>query len=140
MKNKNYIIASVIIIIFTTSAFFLGSYTSKNKGIEMRKTGQFGIPDNGNMPRFDRTGSGSPSNGRMIQGKLVNGEVLSNDGTVMSVKLDNGGSKIIITSQNTKFNKIIEANIKDVSIGKSVMVTGESNPDGSMTANNIQIR
>lgn len=142
MKKKNYIIVSIIIVLLTSSAYFLGSATSKNKNVESKieKTGRMGFSPNGDMPSFDRSNTGGTSGKRMFQGKFVNGEVISNDGTVMTIKLENGGSRIVLTSQATKFNKNIEANIQDVSAGKTVMITGESNPDGSMIANNIQIK
>ncbi|KKQ70846.1 MAG: hypothetical protein UT33_C0015G0014 [Candidatus Peregrinibacteria bacterium GW2011_GWC2_39_14] len=73
-------------------------------------------------------------------GGFVNGEVLSKDDKSITIKLNNGGSRIILLSGTTKVMKDSEGAIGDVAVGSNVMITGAVNADGSMNAQSIQIR
>ncbi|HBB02699.1 MAG: hypothetical protein US89_C0005G0112 [Candidatus Peregrinibacteria bacterium GW2011_GWF2_38_29] len=73
-------------------------------------------------------------------GGFVNGEVLSKDDKSITIKLNNGGSRIILLSGTTNVMKDTEGTIGDVAVGSNVMITGAVNADGSMNAQSIQIR
>ncbi|MEW6610236.1 MAG: biotin/lipoyl-binding protein [Patescibacteria group bacterium] len=64
------------------------------------------------------------------------------DGIIVDVgvKLQDGGSKIIILSDATKVTKTDEGTVNDLTVGTRVAVTGTSNSDGSVSAQTIQIR
>lgn len=69
----------------------------------------------------------------------VAGEILSVDEKSLTVKLADGSSKIILLSGKTTLNKAAEATTSDLKIGLRVAVFGTVNPDGSVTAQNVQI-
>ena len=69
----------------------------------------------------------------------VRGEIISQDETSITVKLPDGSSKIVLISENTEINKATEGSIDDLGTGEQVMVIGQTNSDGSITAQNIQL-
>ncbi|KKT35666.1 MAG: hypothetical protein UW24_C0005G0014 [Parcubacteria group bacterium GW2011_GWA2_44_12] len=72
--------------------------------------------------------------------QFISGEVLSKDEQSVTIKLPNGGSKIVFYSTVTEIIKTAEGTADDISIGQSITVNGETNQDESITAKNIQIR
>lgn len=71
---------------------------------------------------------------------FINGEVLSKDAQSLTVKLPDGGSKMVLFSTSTMIGKSSTGTVDDLMIGGNVMVNGETNSDGSVTARNIQVR
>lgn len=70
---------------------------------------------------------------------FLSGEVIAKDGKSLTIKLPNGGTKIVFFSDSTQVSKTIEASINEIEIGKQIMVRGEENSDGTFTARTIQI-
>lgn len=69
----------------------------------------------------------------------VNGEVLSSDEDSVTVKTQDGGSKIVLYTEKTMINRASVAEKTDIKAGETVMIMGTENADGSMTAQNIQL-
>ena len=57
----------------------------------------------------------------------------------VTVKLMDGTSKIVLFSDKTEINKAQQAQTADLKVGEKVMVMGQENSDGSVTAQNIQL-
>jgi len=73
------------------------------------------------------------------ESNFLNGEVIIKDEQSLTLKVPDGGSKIIFFSDSTVISKITEGSIDDIEIGKQIMITGEQNSDGSYTAKTIQL-
>ncbi|OGM10534.1 hypothetical protein A2Z67_03010 [Candidatus Woesebacteria bacterium RBG_13_36_22] len=71
---------------------------------------------------------------------FLNGEVIGKDEQSLTLKMPDGGSKIVFFSGSTKILKTTDGSIDDIGIGEQIMVSGEQNSDGSYTAQTIQER
>jgi hypothetical protein len=94
-----------------------------------------------NMQNFrDRTqgqGTAQPGN-RMIGGGVI-GEIIKMDDQSLTVKGQDGSSKIVFYSDTTKISKSAQGTKTDLINGTQVIVNGTQNSDGSYTAANIRI-
>ena len=118
----------IVVLLIGAGAFYGGMLYSKSQG---------GI---GNFHNFNgqRPGNNVRANGAG-QG-FTNGEILSADDKSVTVKLPDGGSKIIFFSGTTEISKSVTGVPADLTAGLNVMASGTTNSDGSITAKTIQIR
>lgn len=129
-KNKKTIGAIVVAIVIAGVFFYAGmSYGGNNVRAAIVARGS-GVGRNG------ATGA----NFRGNSGGLVAGEVLSQSDQSFVVKLRDGGSKIVFWATSTPITKSATGTSQDLKIGEQVVVTGTPNPDGSVTAQSIQLR
>lgn len=131
MKNLNLILG-VLIIIAGAGGFWGGMkyQQSKQPAFFRQFTGQTG----GNQQ-----GARNGVNGNRLGFRPVNGEISGVDDKSVTVKLQDGSSKIVILSEKTLINKADEAQKEDLKVGTTIMVIGQENSDGSVTAQNIQL-
>src|SRR4030043_1252872 len=87
--------------------------------------------------RGERQGLGN--NQRPAGLAMVRGEIISQDEKSITVKLPDESSKIVLISENTKINKASEGSLADLKTGEQVMINGQTNSDGSVSATNVQV-
>lgn len=138
MKNKLIVIFIIAIIIIGGGSFYGGMKYGQSKSN--------GAPANfRNMTAAQRQqlfGSSQAwvAGGRANSGGFVNGQIIAKDDKSITVKTPDGGSKIIFLAGSTQISKSVSGAVADLNNGQEVMVNGTTNSDGSITANNIQIR
>jgi hypothetical protein len=130
--NKNIIIIAIIVALVSGGIGVFGGMKIQEKQTQNNFSQRMG--------NFNRNGQNVPTGGaRGLAGRPISGEILSQDTNGITVKLTDGSSKIIILSGTTVINKASEGTKEDLTTGTKVMVTGQDNSDGSVTAQNIQI-
>jgi hypothetical protein len=129
MKKENLKILLIILalVIGGGVGFFAGMkyQQSKQRNLARQFFGQMG----------GRQGAGA----NRLGFRPVNGEIIAADEKSITVKLQDGSSKIVIVSEMTQINKAEQATKEDLKVGEKVAVFGQENSDGSVTAQNIQI-
>ena len=70
---------------------------------------------------------------------MISGEIIDKDETSITIKQADESTKIILLSENTEINKTSEGLADDLKTGEAVMIFGQENPDGSISAANIQL-
>ncbi len=81
-------------------------------------------------------------NGRvgMNAGGIVFGEIISKNETGVTVKMQDGSTKITLIDSNAQIMKSSAGSLTDLLVGTTISVTGTTNSDGSVTAQTVQIR
>lgn len=133
---KKYIVWVLLLIIVGSSAFFGGMKYQQNKQPKFNR--MFNIQGG----QREQIQQGQRGQGQ-LQGRAgfrpLSGEIISSDGKSITVKLQDGSSKIVILPEKLQINKASEATKADLKVGETVMVSGTENTDGSVTAQNIQL-
>ena len=83
-----------------------------------------------------------PNGARRAQsgGGFAAGEIITRDATSVTIKMQDGSTKIVLVSPSTQVTKSASGTLDDLSQGTNVVVTGTGNSDGSVTAESVQIR
>ncbi|KKU48460.1 hypothetical protein A3H10_00675 [Candidatus Uhrbacteria bacterium RIFCSPLOWO2_12_FULL_46_10] len=142
--NKILITGAVLIII-GGGAFYGGMRYAESKRPQGRGVGASQNLQNMSAEQrqqmIQQFRNGSPNGRRDVAGgEFINGEIIGKDDQSVTIKLRDGGSKIIFLSGSTNIGKTVEGSAGDLEVGKQVMVNGTANSDGSITAESIQIR
>ena len=127
MKNKNMIITILLLIVVASGAFFAGMKYQQKKIPSFAGQFAYGQDQRNGLQRF---GNGF---------RPVNGQIIGSDDKSITVKLQDGSSKIVLFSDTTQINKADTATKEDLKEGDTVSVFGTDNSDGSITAQNIQL-
>jgi len=88
-----------------------------------------------------RPGPGQRSGAPNVKGgSMTDGEIIAKDDKSVTVKTQDGSTKIVYFTDSTTVAKQAEGSSSDLTSGVKVMVNGQTNSDGSIAASNIQIR
>ncbi|MDD5721120.1 MAG: hypothetical protein PHT16_01580 [Candidatus Pacebacteria bacterium] len=131
MKKKIIVSVIVGVIIVGGGSFYAGTkYASSSRAPEANFTSQM---------RGSQSGFGMGMRGGQGLGGVTMGEIISKDGTSITVKLPNGGSRIVFFTGKTAITKNITGSIADLVVNENVVVNGSANTDGSINAQTIQL-
>lgn len=123
MKQNNLIIILIIAVFVGGIGFYAGTQYQKNNSGQQFGNRQFG----------------QRNNGQNANARGIRGEVVDIDDQGITVKLSDGSTKIVFVSDKTSINKAAQAAKADLKTGEEVLVFGQQNADGSVTAQNIQL-
>lgn len=141
MRKELILIIIVAMLVVGAGAFYGGMKYGQSAGSFYRENFQSFSAEQRQQMFQGRIGAGEPGGmGRGAGSNFVSGEVISKDDQSVTVKTADGGSKIVFFSDSTQISKTADGSISDVEVGKTVMVSGKANQDGSITAQSIQIR
>ena len=142
---KNISTTTIIIAIVALGAgFSLGMVYQKGKAPKMVAFGNgtfaAGVArgEGRGEIRGGNQGNGQGA-GRMNIMRPVLGEIISSDDKSITVKLNDGSSKIVLLSDSTSISKAADVQKTDLKVGEKVSVFGQTNSDGSVSAQNIQL-
>lgn len=133
MNNK--ILTIIIVILVGVGTFFAGTKYQESKSPTFAR--QF--TNNGQETRMNGQFQGNGNNTNRMGFRPVMGEIISSDDKSITVKMQDGSSKIVLVSDSTDINKADKANKEELKVGEKVSVFGTSNSDGSVTAQSIQL-
>lgn len=133
MKN-NQIFLVLVLLAVVVGAFYGGMKYQQNQSMSLNGGGN--IPNG--IRGMGREGVGIAGN-RNGGFRPVNGDIISADSTSITVKLPDGSSRIVLITDKTTINKAAAATKVDLISGEKVAVFGNTNADGSVTAQSIQL-
>ena len=136
MSKKIIMIGLISVVVIAGGAFYGGIIYAKSKSSRMVFT-------SGNLQNLtpeQRQQFMQRGGTRGANGGFVDGEIISKDDKSITVKMQDGNTKIIFLADSTTIGKTTDGTKDDLTQGKQVIINGTSNTDGTITAQNIQIR
>jgi len=131
MKKVSLNLLVIIVLVAAGVSFYGGTkYSAGGNNAVKSSQNQGGNGDGGFR---GRNGGGQGNN-------VVAGDILAKDDKSVTVKMRDGGSKIVFFSDSTEVMKSVKGTRDDLEVGKTLMSIGKPNPDGSFTAYSIQLR
>ena len=145
MKIQSIVFSCVVVLLLLGGAFYGGMRYDRVKN--PLPSGGFASMANltpaerqARAQQFGTNGAGRQRGTQAGGGGFTSGEIIAKDDQSVTLKLVDGGSKIIFFSGDTKVTKSVDGAMGDVQMGANVVVSGSANQDGSITAQSIQIR
>ncbi|MCX6731564.1 MAG: hypothetical protein NTX55_01075 [Candidatus Parcubacteria bacterium] len=130
--NKKLLIIFIAVVVVGGGAFYGGmKYQTSNPPT--------GGPQRAQMLGANAGGFRNRAGGQQGNG-FLSGEIIAKDDKSITLKSNDGSSKIVFFSGTTAITKTATSSLKDIEIGKTALVGGKQNSDGSLTAETIQLR
>ena len=132
MKNALIVPVAAALIVGAGAGFFGGMKFQQSQPGQFRgMMGTQGARTNRGGQPFGQGGAGG-MNGAF-------GEIISKSDTSVTLKLRDGGSRILFFSATVPVTKSVPGAVTDLVVGANVSARGTTNADGSVTAQSIQI-
>jgi hypothetical protein len=137
MKNKSVIVTIVVAVVVGVGGFFGGMQYQKSK---TPIPGRFDNLTAAQRAQFGNRAGRSGTPGGAGGGGFISGSIISKDDKSITVKDQSGSTKIVYFSDSTTIAKSDKGSASDLISGQQVIISGKANSDGSIAADNIQIR
>jgi uncharacterized protein (UPF0333 family) len=129
MKRWLIPVVAVVVIAVGVGCFFGGRAT-----VSTTAKVPAGFPTNGSIP------SGANGTRGNRAGNVVFGSIIANDGTSITVKTQDGSTKIVNFSGSTTISKSTTGSASDLTVGQEVTVSGSTDSaTGTVTASTISV-
>jgi len=126
---KNNIFSFILIAVISLGVgFYAGIWYQKNQ--QQSRFSQFGTRNFSGQNQASRFGTGT---------RPVSGQIIKKEADSITVKTQNGSTRIVFFTDKTNIGKTTKAEISDLKENETVFIVGQENSDGSITAQNIQI-
>lgn len=126
---KNNLIFYILVGVISLGVGFYGGILYQ-KNTQQQRFSQFGM-SGGRQGQFQ---------GRFNNGtRPVSGKIIKKDQDSITIKTQNGSTRLILLSSQTTVSKSQKTTIDELKENENVFVIGQENSDGSITAENIQI-
>ncbi len=138
MNIKIILVFIGVVIIFGVGSFYGGMKYGESKTPQ-------GLSQAQRQQRLQQMGTGTAGfsggrTGNQSGAGFVNGDIIAKDNQSITVKMQDGSSKIVFYSGTTEISKFASGASSDLEVGKTVTINGTANQDGSLTAKSIQLR
>lgn len=131
--KKNYIVIGLILVVILAVSFMSGIKFQQSKNTTS-------FQDGGTSNRLFQGGQRQGGQVTQRQGFRSNvGEILSIDEETITIKMNDGSTKLILTPKNVTISKYENVDKTELKVGERIAVMGSENSDGSVTASNVQI-
>ncbi|MCX6763072.1 MAG: DUF5666 domain-containing protein [Candidatus Moranbacteria bacterium] len=145
MQNKKMLVMVIVaMVVIGGVAFYGGTAYEKSslskQGLLRSANGGSGGGNRQGGAAGGRAFSGGQGGPNGAQGDFTSGQIMSKDDKSITVKTRDGGSKIVFFSDSTTVGKSVSGSASDLASGQQVMASGKNNSDGTLSADNIQIR
>lgn len=143
---KKTILAVIITAVIVGAGAFYGGMKydkSKNSASNLSAAAFANLSPQERQARLQQMGAngqGIEQRSNRTNGGFVSGQIIAKDDKSITIKMQDGSSKIVFFSDSTSVMKSDSGNAADLANGQQVTITGTANQDGSVTAQNIQIR
>jgi hypothetical protein len=134
MAKNSLILTIVAVVIVGVLGFYGGIQYQKSQRVSFSE----GTPTQG-MPTGASQQGRAGKQGNAGGSTPVSGEITSVDKSTITIKTQDGSSKIIIYSISTKVNKTSEGSTSDLKVGEKVTAIGLEGSDGAVTAQSISV-
>lgn len=142
MDKKTIIAVCIIAALIGGGAFYGGMRYAQNKTSVQSSRGNFqdlrNLSPEEQQARLQQMGGAQ--RGSRTNGDIPAGEIITKDDTSITIKLRDGGSKIVFISDATEIAKSATGTKDDLVVGATITAIGTQNQDGSISARSIQIR
>lgn len=140
MKNQLYIYAVVALVVGLGVGFFVGTKYDGSSSSSGSAVSQNGQRRQGGNAQFGGGAGGAGAAGGANRAGVTTGDIIAKDSKSVTVKMRDGSTKIVFFAASTTIVKSVDGTADDLVVGKSIVAMGSANADGSVTAQNIQVR
>ena len=139
-RTVGIIVGIIVLVLVAGGSFFGGTLYGKNQAqtaLAARLPGGFpGIEENGQLPGQGRLGANARAGalGGMLAGQIK--EI--GDGT-LTVTDNNGKETKVAVTDTTLIEKQASVELTDLTPGETVMISGSTGTDGTITARSVQV-
>jgi len=143
-RTLSIVLGSIVVLALIGGAFYGGTLYGKQQAqtaFSERRT--FGGAGSGAFPAADLNGTPQPEmRGAFFQGGGgggVFGQIEEINGDTMVIAGGNGQKTTVKVTDTTLIEKYASVTVTDLQPGETVIVSGSSNTDGSITARSVQV-
>lgn len=132
MHNKNLVTTGVVALIIGLGVGYEGAHALATTP----KTGAAAFAARGT----GGAGFTGARGGNQAAGGLLTGTVAAKDSGSITLNTRDGSSHVVLVTPDTTVSKSVNGSLSDIAVGSTIIVSGSTNSDGSVSATLVQLR